>query len=153
MFSQICNHPSLIKQIIDNEAKETVGLDANDDNDDLISKMTNMSICQEDNADDSNSCDPEKEIKDDVLVSNNPVFQEDTPSSKILTVIQELKKLQHIYEEDKSKPFEKAIIVSQWTSMLKVVKGHVQNLGLRIAEINGKNKITISIARQGTSHR
>ena len=47
MFLQICNHPSLIKQIIDNEAKETAGLDANDENDDLISKMTNMSICQE----------------------------------------------------------------------------------------------------------
>ena len=138
MFPQICNHPSLIKQIIDNEAKETAGLDATDDNDDLISKMTNMSICQEENGDDSSTCDVESEIKDDVLVPSNPVFQEDRPSSKILTVIQELKKLKHIYEEDRSKPFEKAIVVSQWTSMLKVVKVHVQNLGLRITEINGK---------------
>ena len=149
VFSQICNHPSLIKKIIDTEAKETAGLEASDDNEDIISKMTNMSICQGENGDNSNSYDVENEIKDNVLVPSNPVFQEEKPSSKILTVIQELKELKHKYEKDRTKPFEKAIIVSQWTSMLNVVKVHVQNLGLRIAEINGKHKIKLNFIRHG----
>ena len=42
------------------------------------------------------------------------------------------------HEKDKTIPFEKAIVVSQWTSMLDVVKVHIENLGLKIAEINGK---------------
>ena len=32
---------------------------------------------------------------------------------------------------------EKAIIVSQWTSMLEIVKTHIRKLGLKVAEING----------------
>ena len=32
---------------------------------------------------------------------------------------------------------EKAVIVSQWTSMLDIVKGHVEKIGLRCSAING----------------
>ena len=32
---------------------------------------------------------------------------------------------------------EKAVIVSQWTSMLDIVKVHVQRLGLKCSAING----------------
>ena len=47
-------------------------------------------------------------------------------------------RLKMSHEKDKTIPFEKAIVVSQWTSMLDVVKVHIENLGLKIAEINGK---------------
>ena len=133
----------MIKGIIDDEAKETAGLETNTENDDLISKMTNMSLHQTEN-NDSDGSDIEEEMKDNVLVSSNPIFNEEEASSKIKTVLEEVNKLKKIYEEDKSKPFEKAIIVSQWTSMLNVVRGHVKTLGLRVAEINGKWKITKS---------
>ena len=32
---------------------------------------------------------------------------------------------------------EKAVIVSQWTSMLEIVKTHVERLGLKCSAING----------------
>ena len=127
----------MIKAILDDEAKETAGLETNSENDDLISKMTNMSLLQGNPNADSSSDDIEKEMEN-VLVTSNPIFQEDEPSSKIKTVVEELEKLKELYKSDKSKNFEKAIIVSQWTSMLDVVKVHVKNLGLKIAEINGK---------------
>ena len=98
-----------------------------------------MSIGQGDNHL-STSSDIDNDLKDDVLVMSNPIFQEKEASSKITTVVGELKKLKKLYDEDKTKPFEKAIVVSQWTSMLNVVKVHVSNLGLKIAEINGKKK-------------
>ena len=127
----------MVKAIIDDEAKETAGLETNSENDDIISKMTNMSIAQENPNGDSSSDDIEREMEN-VLVTNNPIFQEKEPSSKIKTVVEELEKLKEMYLRDKPKYFEKAIIVSQWTSMLDVVKVHVKNLGLKIAEINGK---------------
>ena len=128
----------MIQGIIDNETKDTAGLDTNEDNDDIISKMANMSICAtEINNEDDEVSDSESEAKDDVLVSSNPVFREDVPSSKILTVMEEIKKLRRLHEEDRSKHFQKAVVVSQWTSMLNVVKVHLKNMDLKIAEING----------------
>ena len=128
----------MIQGIIDNETKETAGLDTNEDNDDLISKMTNMSICAtETNEEGDKVSDNESETKDDVLVSSNPVFREDVPSTKILTVMEEIKKLRRLHEEDKSKAIQKAVVVSQWTSMLNVVKVHLKKMDVKIAEING----------------
>ena len=101
----------MIKAILDDEAKETAGLETNSENDDLISKMTNMSLLQGNPKTDSSSDDIEKEMEN-VLVTSNPIFQEDEPSSKIKTVVEELEKLKELYKSDKSKNFEKAIIVS-----------------------------------------
>ena len=137
-YFQICNHPALVQAIVDDEAKETAGLDPNSEDDDLISKMTNMSLCLENNKDDSESADYETGMGENVLIRSNPVFQKEVASSKIKTVIEELQRLKMSHEKDKTIPFEKAIVVSQWTSMLDVVKVHIENLGLKIAEINGK---------------
>ena len=118
-------------------------MEKNADDDDLISQMTNMSLVQGDNINQSNSNDMEGDIKEEILVLNNPVFQEEEPSSKIKTVVEEIIKLKKLFQEDKTIPFEKAIVVSQWTSMLNIVKVHVKKLGLKIAEINGKIQQTI----------
>ena len=137
-YFQICNHPALVQAIVDDEAKETAGLDPNSEDDDLISKMTNMSLCLKNNKDNSDSADYETGMGENVLLRSSPVFQKEVASSKIKTVIEELQRLKMSHEKDKTKPFEKAIVVSQWTSMLDVVKVHIENLGLKIAEINGK---------------
>ena len=137
-YFQICNHPALVQAIVDDEAKETAGLDPNSEDDDLISKMTNMSLCLGNNKDDSDSADYQTGMGENVLIRSNPVFQKEVASSKIKTVIEELQRLKMSHEKDKTIPFEKAIVVSQWTSMLDVVKVHIENLGLKIAEINGK---------------
>ena len=78
----------MIKAIIDEETKETAGLDANSENDVLISKMTNMSLLGENDKHDS-SQDIEKEMEN-VLTTSNPIFQEGEASSKIKTVVEEI---------------------------------------------------------------
>jgi len=74
-----------------------------------------------------------------VLNLQNPVFKKRQESSKIVTVVKELEKLKHLKET--KGVVEKAVIVSQWTSMLEIVKVHVERMGLRCAEINGKKII------------
>ena len=96
-----------------------------------------MSLLGEKTEPDSSPEDIDKGLEN-VLTKNNPIFQEEKPSSKIKTVVEELTKLKESQMNDNSKHFQKAVIVSQWTSMLDVVKKHVQNIGLKIAEINGK---------------
>ena len=105
--------------------------------------MTNMSLVKGNDRDSSCSSDIEEDIKEEVLVLSNPVFQEAEPSSKIKTVVAEVIKLKTLHDQDKTEPFQKAIIVSQWTSMLNIIKMHVKKLGLKIAEINGKTQQTI----------
>ena len=34
--------------------------------------------------------------------------------------------------------YEKAVVVSQWTSMLEIVAVHLKTMGMRITEINGE---------------
>ena len=34
--------------------------------------------------------------------------------------------------------YEKAVVVSQWTSMLDIVAVHLKTMGMRCAEINGE---------------
>ena len=58
-------------------------------------------------------------------------------SSKITTVVAELNKLYTKYRE--TKVMEKAVIVSQWTSMLEIIKSHIESIGIRTCAINGKN--------------
>ena len=71
--------------MLDAESKATEGLEDEDGEDiDLISQLADMSI-RSDNKSDGKS--------DTALDITNPVFEEKKPSSKIATVIEELKKL------------------------------------------------------------
>ena len=38
----------------------------------------------------------------------------------------------------KKETYEKAVVVSQWTSMLDIVAVHLKTMGMRCAEINGE---------------
>jgi hypothetical protein len=70
--------------MLDTEAKATEGLeDENGDDIDLISQMADMSMASS----------PDDKPDENALDRANPVFQEQRPSSKILTVLAELKKL------------------------------------------------------------
>lgn len=67
---------------------------------------------------------------------SNPVYSQDRVSSKIETVVEELQKLKELRET--SGTLDKAVIVSQWTSMLGIVKKHIVKLGMKCVEINGR---------------
>ena len=71
-----------------------------------------------------------------VLDPANPVFKERNASSKIQTVIEKLNDVRNNYKE--TGVMEKAVIVSQWTSMLNVLKIHVKEMGFKVCEINGQ---------------
>lgn len=97
---------------------------------DLVSQMEDMSINK--NRDES----LETEVKKSVLNLKNPVFEEKLESSKIIKVVEKLKDIKS--KSRSTGEMEKVVIVSQWTSMLQIVKIHVEKLGLRCVEINGE---------------
>lgn len=116
--------------MLDSESKSTEGIDDDGDDLDLISQLADMSI-----ASGTKMVSPEEKLKKSVLHLNNPVFKQDRESSKIIRVVEELSKLKERHE--KTGIMEKAVIVSQWTSMLEIVKDHIESIGLRTCEING----------------
>ena len=49
---------------------------------------------------------------------------------------------------------EKVVVVSQWTSMLNIVKKHLQKINMKFAEINGKQdalNYRIKVTRLGVT--
>ncbi len=109
---QICCHPGLIKSMLDSEARSVAGSIENKElgeegaDEDLISQLADMSI---------GKTQEEEEVKS-VLNLDNPVFKGERESSKIAKVVEELEELKRRQEE--TGVMEKAVVVSQWTSML-----------------------------------
>merc|ERR1719264_104832 len=98
---QICSHPALIKSMLDPESRANEGLDGADgaEDIDLISQLSDMKIGGGDDQGDKNELP--------ILDMKNPVFREQRGSSKITTLIEELRSL-------KAKgSYEKAVVVSQ----------------------------------------
>jgi len=122
---QICNHPRLIKSMLDEDTKVAEGIEEDGEDVDLISRMEDMDLGAD-----------KKGSSDVVLDINNPVFEEGRSSSKMETVVEELRRLRQ--KKDDGEGVEKAVIVSQWTSMLNIMKVHMKNLGIKCAEINGQ---------------
>ena len=119
---QICNHPGLIKSMLDTDTMQYEGIEDSGEEVDLISAMEDMNITR----DTTNTYDKTEKI----LCVDNPVFSNDTSSSKIKTVLEELQKIRVVNE--------KAVIVSQWTSMLDIIKVHLTKIGMSFTEINGQ---------------
>ena len=119
--------------MLDAETRADAGIeDEVGEEGDLISQMADMSIRS------TAQQNPDKEIKNTVLNLSNPVFQSKQESSKIITVIEQLKEIQKRNVD--AEVLEKAVIVSQWTSMLDIVEKHVKAIGMKCTAINGKIK-------------
>ena len=129
---QICNHPGLIRSMIDSEVKQSEGIEEDGEDVDLISAMEDMDITRD---------KPDLDKAERILDASNPVFATDSTSSKINTVVEELKLLQE--KKIKEGVVEKAVIVSQWTSMLNILKVHLKALGIKCAEINGQVQVKL----------
>ena len=107
--------------MLDTQTKVNEGL-IKDADDDIINKMGNMSIAKP-----NGDVEEEEEKVKEVLDLDNPVFKEKRPSSKINIVLEKLLELRQ--KKDKTGIMEKAVVVSQWTSMLIIMKKHVEELG------------------------
>jgi len=91
-----------------------------------------------------NKDEQEKEdTTEKILQMTNPVFKESSESTKISTVVAELKRLKE--KGEREGVHEKAVVVSQWTSMLNILKLHIAEQGIKFAEINGQ----VNIATRG----
>nr|XP_045623024.1 transcription termination factor 2-like isoform X1 [Procambarus clarkii] len=124
---QICCHPSLIKQILEPESKDIDGIDVNSEDGcdlDLVDQMANMSL--------QSASHMDNRAEEDALTMDNPVFQQTKVSSKIMQLIEELEKIHSL------ETVEKSVIVSQWTSMLDIVRDHLENVGIQCCTISGK---------------
>ena len=130
---QICCHPGLIKSMLDQDTKVAEGIEEDGEEVDLISAMEDMDI--------SRTGQVEANAEEKILDITNPVFREDASSSKIETVVEELRKLARQKEEGGD--VQKAVIVSQWTSMLNIIKVHIKRLGMECAEINGQVQVKL----------
>merc|ERR1712013_482509 len=117
---QICNHPGLIKSILAEEEKEQEGLEGDAD---LVSAMEDLGL--------EGKGQGVKKV-DDILNLENPVFNMNRESTKISIIVEEISRLVKKKEE------EKIIVVSQWTSMLELIKAHLSKLKIKVAEISGK---------------
>ncbi|CAD6208407.1 GSCOCG00003415001-RA-CDS [Cotesia congregata] len=117
---QICCQPALIHKMLDQEEMEMNGLE----NDVLTAKMMKMNISistseHGDDDDDDDDDDEEEEIgvdqriTENLLTSDNPVFDVSRKSSKLQVIIDIVR---DILEKN-----EKMIIVSQWTSYLNII--------------------------------
>jgi len=78
---------------------------------------------------------------DEIISLRNPVFAHDHRSIKILRLIEDLNLIRKKAREE-NKPMDKVVIVSQWTSFLDIVRGHLVNAGFSTCEINGTVKIS-----------
>jgi len=134
---QVCCHPALIKAMV--HEGEVEGVEEADPEADLLAKMTDLTLKPEHELNEEADAALERKI----FSLSNPVFDPDTVSSKILCIIEELVRIKEKGrtnkkgEPDPNGFREKAVIVSQWSSMLRVVESHLQHHGMKTLLIDG----------------
>ncbi|XP_063231621.1 transcription termination factor 2 [Bacillus rossius redtenbacheri] len=122
---QLCCHPSLITAMLEKDVCEVDGIEDDDGTDiDLLAQFGNLGL--ENNPGSSSN----SEVKTNILSLENPVFQRDRVSSKMRVMMEKL-------QEKIVDSGDKAIIVSQWTTMLDIVGNHLEMHGLSCARLTG----------------
>ncbi|XP_046736506.1 transcription termination factor 2 [Diprion similis] len=117
---QICCHPALIHAMLDQE-----DLTANDiadekpESNDVMSRLGSLRLEDDENID-PNEIGVDRRVVENLLTTNNPVFNPARQSSKLRAVL-------HTIQEILDKG-DKMIVVSQWTSMLEVVRSQLKTL-------------------------
>nr|AAM48446.1 RE70645p [Drosophila melanogaster]AAV36858.1 RE74565p [Drosophila melanogaster] len=144
---QICCHPGLIDAMLDGEESQTMG-DHSSDSDtpeiDLLAQLNKLAITDTSTdgqqsvanaGDDGPPLLPDEariaKASKNLLKRSNPVFNLHRPSSKINMVIQILKTSILKSSDDK------AIVVSQWTSVLDILRDHLSKDGVATLSLNG----------------
>ncbi|XP_011203914.2 transcription termination factor 2 [Bactrocera dorsalis] len=137
---QICCHPGLIDSMLD-DADNAENMESDSDDEklkiDLLEQLNNLAI---NDSTENRSIEGEEGLKPDeeiiakasakVLQRNNPVFNIKRPSSKI-------KKVLNVLKTKVLNGNDKAIVVSQWTSVLNILKTHLEEQGCITLSLNG----------------
>ncbi|XP_030374475.1 transcription termination factor 2 [Scaptodrosophila lebanonensis] len=134
---QICCHPGLIDAML--EGSESLGGDESDAESpeiDLLDQLNKLAIndsSQSSRRSRGSSGGDEARIakaSKNVLKRTNPVFDLKRPSTKMLKVMDILK-------SNVLKSKDKAIIVSQWTSVLDLLRDHLEAAKISTLSLNG----------------
>lgn len=136
---QICCHPSLAKSNLETldaatEMNES-GHEQHDESDGgLLKQLENLNL----DGDDEDAREGGRQVS-----IHDEVFNPDVPSSKIIHMMEVLR--EHVADSD-----DKAIIISQWTSYLGIIRGMLEAEGVTYCELNGtvpvkdRNDIVVS---------
>ncbi|XP_017142874.1 transcription termination factor 2 [Drosophila miranda] len=152
---QICCHPGLIDSMLEGEEAKSMDADGSDGESpeiDLLAQLNKLAITDTSTSPRRSSRDSGSSrgvTEDDdgpplhgdeariakasknVLKRSNPVFNMKRPSTKMLKVMEILKS--SILKDNN----DKAIIVSQWTSVLEILRNHLENDKLSTLSLNG----------------
>ncbi|KAJ8346857.1 hypothetical protein SKAU_G00282580 [Synaphobranchus kaupii] len=117
---QCCCHLSLLKKTLDQSELQGDGISLS-----LGEQLSVLCLSE------PSGPDPKDTVSLNGSRFPSKLFQETRESTKISAVLSELKAIGQGSETQKS------VIVSQWTSMLRIVAFHLDRLGLRFATIDG----------------
>ncbi|XP_073824210.1 transcription termination factor lodestar [Musca autumnalis] len=142
---QICCHPGLIDSMLEDDDAHHMDTDSDMSHPeiDLLEQLNKLAITDKNESgtimgNSMNEADtslrPEEQVMAKasarVLQRGNPVFNLDRPSSKMMKVMEVLK-------ERVLAAGDKAIVVSQWTSVLNILKTHIERENVATLSLNG----------------
>ncbi|XP_038108247.1 transcription termination factor 2 isoform X1 [Culex quinquefasciatus] len=164
---QICCHPGLIHKMLDDDEGNFHDVSGNNEEApelDLLAQLNNLKLTDPDDAanNDSTGALRELNISDQlpentealskasskVMMRSNPVFDMDRVSSKIGAVIR-------LLDERVLKTSDKAVVVSQWSSMLEIVAQQLRVKGVRFTALTGavpvklRNDLVVEFNKEG----
>ncbi|XP_012271112.1 transcription termination factor 2 [Orussus abietinus] len=120
---QVCCHPPLVHAMLDQTDVEQNSFTDEGPDTDLLNKINQIKLDESfkdiDDLDDLDMGVNER-VKEDLLNSQNPVFRDERQSAKMRAL---LEKIQEILLTD-----DKIIVISQWTSLLKVIAFHLNSI-------------------------
>ncbi|XP_055379370.1 transcription termination factor 2 [Condylostylus longicornis] len=133
---QICCHPCLIESMLEEEDMDQTENFKEYVNVDLLKHLESLQI--NDKTDNSESTENFNVSHEDsivkaaarVLKKSNPVFDKYRSSSKLNRVLE-------LLEEILNNNSDKAIVVSQWTSLLDLLRIHLRKRGYHTVSLNG----------------
>ncbi|KAG9348861.1 hypothetical protein JZ751_029178 [Albula glossodonta] len=117
---QCCCHLSLLKKTLDQSEMQEDGITLS-----LEEQLSALCLSE------PTGPDPKDTVSLNGSRFPSEIFNDTRESTKISAVLSELKAIRERCESQKS------VIVSQWTSMLRIVAIHLKKLGLRFATIDG----------------
>nr|CAD7451985.1 unnamed protein product [Timema tahoe] len=145
---QLCCHPSLISSMLDRDNCDTDCIEGADE--DLVSALGRLGLENREEVSSSSRPSIDQVMKDNILSSSNPVFNKDRVSSKMKLLLETLQV--KVFDTK-----EKAVIVSQWTSMLELLAQHLRSQGVSCVTLCGsvpvKDRAALVDSINGTSHR
>ncbi|XP_023302950.2 transcription termination factor 2 [Lucilia cuprina] len=144
---QICCHPGLIDSMLEDEDAHHIDeeSDVSQPEIDLLAQLNKLAITDKNDSnpmmshslnsdEDDTSMRPEEQVmakaSSRVLQRTNPIFDYKRPSTKMLKVLKVLK--ERVLCSD-----DKAIVVSQWTSVLNILKTHIEGQGVATLSLDG----------------